>query len=81
MVGICLYLKPYIHKYILDIKPFSRDISKQQAVAELGQTQVIDEVVVKVRSWICRGSLSSTTSLGGWWVVGGNEINTKLNSS
>ena len=40
-------------------------------MAELGQTQVIDEVVVKDRSSNCRGSLSSTTSPGGWWMVVG----------
>ena len=43
----------------------------KQAVAELGQTQVIDEIVVEVRSGNCRWSLSSTTCPGGWWVVGG----------
>ena len=56
----------------------------KQAVAELGQTQVklevIDEVEVEVRSWNCKESLSSTTCPGEW-VVGGNKINTKLNSS
>ena len=55
-------------------------IISKQAVAELGQTQVVDEVVVKDRSWNCRGSLSSTTSPGGWWVVvgGGWSEETKL---
>ena len=37
----------------------------RQAVAELGQTQVTDEIVVKVRSGNCRWSLSSTTCQGG----------------
>ena len=54
--------------------------SCKQAVAELGQTQVIDEIVVEVRSGNCRWSLSSTTCPGGW-VVRENEINTKLNST
>ena len=39
-------------------------------MAELGQTQVmlevIDEVVVEVRSRNCKESLSSTTYPGGW---------------
>ena len=34
----------------------------KQAVAELGQAQVEDEVVVEVRSWSCWWSWSSTTS-------------------
>ena len=45
--------------------------AKKQAVAELGQTQVIEEIVVEVRSGNCRWSLSSTTCPGGWWWVGG----------
>ena len=40
-------------------------LSDEQAVAEFGQAQVKDEVVVKVRGWSYWWRWSSTTSLGG----------------